>query len=262
MEELQIPLHEKFEDDGEVYVQNNKVHSSLIWHEAGHLIGFKIAQELGCNFDGTFTELKFHDAFGISPKVSYNFTSYLPKNKFFTYEDENRELYNYYNSKEDRKKINDELENLGKFAKYLIYLLSGGLFNIYYFQKNPTYEDFEKCFYTNTNNNIYEDNFYGQAGADWTRLNSLSKLKNWDLAIFKDYRKELFDVMKSHQLFEKFRDLIEELDNHYNGLSVTEASEIQEILNKIELRLSPFDELKSDLQNLTEKFQIKLEKQK
>lgn len=230
------PLYERIEPPNSNKEEPN---ISNVWHEMGHVIGNLICNKLGYN-PGEIIEIHLNGANG--SKVSY-------ENLFFhvegvkTCDIDILDFYGYSNCMYIESSHEEELRakvqnNKKDFFIYLIELYLGGLFNIYYFNQAPNFKCFKECYtdYESTSLECIE----GRAGDDWTKSRKCLGYIRADLSEVIDFRNGLFYVLQEHDIFESFRNLIEETSERFNGKIIDKAN-LEEILLKAQAILDGID---------------------
>lgn len=246
------PLWESFVNEGDDSI-GEKIESQTIWHELGHLIGHSIAGKLGYDF-GKIIQLNLTDKDG-DPCIKIDSNLYIPKGRVHKYPD-GYGTCKYIYTEEDEQILKESLNDSYKFIIYSIYLILGGLFNIYALNKNPKSQDFEKC-YIDEIGEIEIGTFVARAGKDWSKLRNLIKLKEWDEEIFIEFRLKLFYLLKDFAIYESFKELITKTDLNNNG-KVIEGIGLLNIIEKVTLILDENNEFVEEVTKLTMNTQTKI----
>ena len=224
------PLWEHFDDEiNDQEDDINKIESQTVWHEIGHVIGFIISQKFNKQF-GAISGIVLIDE---KARVEHNCNLFKAKDNVPRDRDEIGNTIFYYSQK-DNKRLKENLDDPLRFLEYSIFTLSGGLFNIYSINPNPTKIDFENCFLDDPDQK-QEGSFISMAGNDWSKLRNLIAIKNWKENIFFNFKIELFELMKKHRLFESYREIIENVDSTFNGREII-GLDLEELINKIQVK--------------------------
>lgn len=239
-------LHKKIDESKE----SNEVNISNVWHEMGHVIGNLICQKLGYKL-GKITEIHLKGING--SKVKYDNLFFHVENSKMHCHKENLDFYGYPNCNyldfSDEEEMKQKVETNSKLLLfYFIQLFSGGIFNIYYLNKNPDFECFENCFRDTDITNLESVN--GRAGNDWTKCRRYLGYIKGNLGEIIYFRNELFNVFQEYKIFESFQSLIEKTAERFN----------EKIINKMDLEETLL-EVKSILDTIENKFFEKLKEE-
>ena len=252
--ENEKPIWEYFGDDEETEpVQFSKIEEHLVWHELGHLIGFVITKHFNYDF-GTIIQLKLNHIGG-NPSIKIDSDLFKAQRKVRLIKIDFG-IGEYIYGLEDQKRLRDNLNDTYGFIVYSLYLLLGGLFNIYSFKKNPELNEFKMCF-LDERDEIKSKSFVARAGNDWTKLRSLIKLKEWDEEIFIEFRFKLFYLLQDFDIFELFRTFIQKTDFCYNG-KLIQGKEIRVLTEQVSKMLKTDRKYKENLTNLVVNTKLKL----
>lgn len=238
------PIWEDFEgEEDNESTQNSKVEEHVVWHELGHLIGFTITKQFDYNF-GMIIQLNLHK---LNPCIKIE-SDLFRANNIVHRSKIDFGIGEFIYEQEDQKRLRSNLDDTYRFIVYTIYLLAGGLFNLYAFKKTPKPKDFEICFLDETDE-IESNSFKARAGNDWTKLKSLIKLKEWDEKIFLEFRFKLFFLLKNFNIYELFRELIEKVEAEYNG-KLIQGTELTSLTRQVSKALKGNGEFQQSLSKL------------
>lgn len=223
-EDTTTPLPERFQSEENTAAEIFPL--TIVWHEMGHIFGRVIVQALGNEY-GSIIKISL---LRYTPFVQFD----EEKNQFIlkAYFEKDDDYYGYENVLLDTRSDNFKKLERNEFDHrrllcYVIYLLSGGLFNIYIYNDSPEEYDFETCF-----NNVEEgtllEEIRGCGGDDWNKSRILLGFAKFDLVEFKNFRQELFTLMKNTGFFTYCKDFITQIyiDNQNKTLGTQESAKL------------------------------------
>lgn len=248
-----------------------KVEKQTVFHEFGHIVGWELANILGYNF-GEIIEINLDSKKGLPSIKTDNFLF-----KFRKYQnieelidiDTNSANKDFKLLEINRIKLNLNCDKKRVLA-YMVYLLSGGIFNLYYFKIKPKYKDFNDLFIDDIELEKFGD-FTAKAGNDFSKILNFRNDLEWgeyNSNNFKFFAMELFNLLDFHFIFKKltshhFDDenksstklsILEDFEIQANGNKITDVTEIQKIRNNINQLLSKEIMFKTELKLLFNKY--------
>lgn len=177
----------------------SKVEKQLVFHEFGHIFGFLISKLLNYDF-GIIKEVALFVGNPKSNDYKFQKTFVRLSSNLFRFKhgikDEDREFDMQrikFNLNSDRKRL----------LNFIMYILFGGVFNIFYHKLKPTYGDFVDVFFDSTENEEYGE-FKSKAGNDFTKIKMFRLDLDWgnyDFEKFKFMSLELFYILDKHLIF-------------------------------------------------------------
>lgn len=202
-----------------------KYHITNVWHEMGHLIGHQMAKRLGYDF-GKITALHF----GESPKICTT-SIYSPKGNVLECIDEYGLKNMCLDDQQDIDRIAAAVKDKKATLAYIIYLLGGGLFNIYAVKETPDESDFNDC-YLDSIEEEGADFITARAGNDWSKVRRLAQIDHWDLKALVDLRSALFFLLRDNGVFALLKPTLDQTDLNHNGEIISGT-----VLTSVELEM-------------------------
>lgn len=198
------------------------VEKQIVFHEFGHLFGYCLSKIFKVDF-GEVIQINLKSNSGYIILSNYLFR-FKPDSTKFNRENEILRIKNNLNESQKRTII------------YIMYLLFGGIFNMYCKKVNPTYVDFQKLYEDNPDVEKYND-FSARGGSDFQAINNLKFELKWgyyDFEKFKYMAFELYYILNSHFIFGNLLKMIESFDKEYNGKLVKDSIAINKLVKSID----------------------------
>lgn len=202
------------------------VELQTVFHELGHFVGLELLKMIGYDFGNVLM---------INLNSKYPPAQIKIDNDLFRYKTN-------LNSDEKSQDHNRIKVNLNKDVKrvlaYILYLLMGGVFNVYYFKPKPDYYDFIMLFKNDNSLEKYGD-FVARAGNDFFTIHNLRFDLDWgkyDFENFKYLALEIFYIFDKYNLFYhiKEKEFFNEFEKDFNGKTI--KNEV--LINKYSKRIN------------------------
>lgn len=228
-----------------------KFHLTNVWHEMGHLVGHQIAGKLGFHL-GAIDKIDF----GNAPRI-FTLSMYSPAGKLMDCTDSYGLRNMCFDCQADIDRISQAVKNKRMTLAYFLYLLCGGLFNIYAVTKNPDSSDFEDC-YLDSAEHEGVDYITARAGNDWSKLRRLAQFEMWDLGILKNLRSGLFFLFLDFGAFCLLAPFLDSVDEKYNG-QLLSGKDLEALETELENILDGIDPVFwAQLESLLTEYELKL----
>ena len=185
-----------------------KVEKQIVFHEFGHIFGLFLSKKMGYDF-GELQKIALD---------SKNTPSVLLSKDIFKHI--NISHFDEYENLKNRKELNLDKR---RFLSYSLFVLSGAIFNVYCFNIQPTYYEFERIFIDDHNKEKY-GKFIARAGNDFSKLCSHRFELEWgyyDFMRFKYMAYEFFYILNKNGIFNKLG--VEEKFNDYDFTDMTKT---------------------------------------
>lgn len=218
-----------------------------VWHEMGHLIALLICKKLGFDF-GNVTKINF----GYKPRIVTDSNIYqiigaekIERRNFYN----EKSMWHYEDSVIDE--ITKNASNHRRTLLYFVYLISGGLFNIYYIEKTVTEEYMSKCFREDENYG-YKFGYLSKGGSDWSKVKNIAGTQRWSMKFLTDFRTEVLELFLEYNVFENMSEFLEEINTQFNGKSIG-GHELTNLCDLTKYKICGINKLFFDkLENLVE----------
>ena len=235
------------QDTGCKSTQADKVEKQIVYHEFGHVLGYYFSNELGFKF-GEIEKIALED-----------------KNTFVKLFPTLYEFPEKFDSSDSEKLLGEVNDNKRKFICYVLYVVSGAVFNVYYFPKMSKDVAFKKIF--DNNNKTKDGKITARAGKDFRWIDRRMfhlKWGHYNLKKIINISRELFDILDKNLVFKHLiaeKRLIEVFEEKFNGrITSSEQTKdkqmIEDLLKNIDdaIPLSNKEKLKSDINSLIDKY--------
>lgn len=247
------PLDWSCFDDSEKddYSQDNNLEANL-WHELGHVLAHCINTKLGYDLGNVvLVQLKDDKSFIQRDKRIY-FYDYLEPTVIEGLDCYNQPNMVFYPDKliEQNKILKDVNKNKRKAIAFMIFLISGGLFNIYAIEQKCDEAMLEDC-YKNIEGGIDLENCYiGCAGNDWDKVRRIACILGWEYDKLILFRSEICSIFSVNNLFVNMGNYINE-SKPFN--EVIEGVDLEKIIIELN-KIADSKDLKLDIKRLIEKY--------
>jgi hypothetical protein len=184
-----------------------RVEVQTVFHEFGHIFAYYIFKKMGFDF-GEIKEVALKNK-TTQVKLSRDVFKYLqditslPKYEFLKH-----------------RKANIDKRS---FLCYALFVLSGAVFNVFYFKKQPDYWEFREVFTNDTEKEKY-GTFIARAGDDFSKLCNHRIDLDWDYYNFENFKYmayEFFYILDKHGVFYDLS--IREEYNEYDFLEMPKS---------------------------------------
>ena len=223
-----------------------KKYKNIYWHEIGHLIGKFICKDLGLDF-GVTKLINFSIS---KPKIENVFNSDVLKIRSHETNKECRER-DYYrelngrildvNDINTKKIINKEFDT-NILCPYLVYIIMGGLFNLYIFYRNRknkiSKNSFKRIFKNISTEKVNQNYIYGCAGADWVTFKLFCSAFKIPIISIREYIENIYAVLEKNNFFEHFNNQIQEVIS--NEIQQFEGEDLKNFEENFKTRYNTF----------------------
>jgi hypothetical protein len=196
-----------------------KVHHTIVWHEIGHVFGYVLIDRI------------------------YN--DYRNITDFFLTKESSLVI-----SKQENIQPTDR-SNDAELINTILILVMGAVFHTFKFkrEKEIKLSDFNKIFLF-TDYKLKIESIYGYAGNDFFIICQLIKQEKSSInnKMVISFTFELLKILKTHKIFSKLENLINIMENKYNGMKSRGNDLLIDERKKISKTVS--FELESDIKNL------------